>query len=164
MSNTLGKKISELRKEKGITQEELAEKLGVSPQAVSKWENEISCPDIMLLPELAKIFDVSIDELFSVIPKKETELLPPEKRKNPDDMMLYVRVDSQKGDKVRVNLPIPLVKLAVSMGVKLPQVSGNDILKAIDFEQIISLVESGLIGKLVEIESAQGDSVEITVE
>lgn len=77
MSNTLGKKISELRKEKGITQEELAERLGVSPQAVSKWENDLSCPDIMLLPELAKLFDVTIDELFSVTPKKETDASNP---------------------------------------------------------------------------------------
>lgn len=164
MSTTLGKKISELRKEKGITQEELAERLGVSPQAVSKWENDLSCPDIMLLPELAKLFDVAIDELFSVTPKKETELLPPEKRKNPDDMMLYIHVDSKKGDRVRINLPIPLVKLAISMGIKLPQVSGNDVLKNIDFEQILDLVEKGLIGKLVEVESAEGDTVEIAVE
>lgn len=164
MSTTLGKKISELRKEKGITQEELAERLGVSPQAVSKWENDLSCPDIMLLPELAKLFDVAIDELFSVTPKKETELLPPEKRKNPDDMILYIRVDSKEGDRIRINLPIPLVKLAISMGIKLPQVSGNDILKNIDFEQILELVEKGLIGKLVEVESAEGNTVEIAVE
>ena len=153
MSTTLGKKISELRKEKGITQEELAERLGVSPQAVSKWENDLSCPDIMLLPELAKLFDVAIDELFSVTPKRETELLPPEKRKNPEDMILYIRVDSKEGDRIRINLPIPLVKLAISMGIKLPQVSGNDILKNIDFEQILELVEKGLIGKLVEVET-----------
>lgn len=164
MSTTLGKKISELRKEKGITQEELAERLGVSPQAVSKGENDLSCPDIMLLPELAKLFDVAIDELFSVTPKKETELLPPEKRKNPDDMILYIRVDSKEGDRIRINLPIPLVKLAISMGIKLPQVSGNDILKNIDFEQILELVEKGLIGKLVEVESAEGNTVEIAVE
>lgn len=164
MSTTLGKKISELRKEKGITQEELAERLGVSPQAVSKWENDLSCPDIMLLPELAKLFDVAIDELFSVTPKKETELLPPEKRKNPDDMILYIRVDSKESDRIRINLPIPLVKLAISMGIKLPQVSRNDILKNIDFEQILELVEKGLIGKLVEVESADGDTVEIAVE
>ena len=108
--------------------------------------------------------DVAIDELFSVTPKKETELLPPEKRKNPDDMILYIRVDSKESDRIRINLPIPLVKLAISMGIKLPQVSRNDILKNIDFEQILELVEKGLIGKLVEVESADGDTVEIAVE
>lgn len=50
MSQTLGQRIAELRKKEGLTQEELAEKLGVSPQAVSKWENDISCPDIMSIP------------------------------------------------------------------------------------------------------------------
>ena len=65
MEKTLGTRIAALRKEKGLTQEELAEKLGVSSQAVSKWENDLSCPDIMLLPSLAKIFDTTVDELLS---------------------------------------------------------------------------------------------------
>ena len=53
-----------LRREQGLTQSALAEKLCVSFQAISKWENKLSSPDILLLPELAKIFGVSIDELF----------------------------------------------------------------------------------------------------
>ena len=58
----LGNNISEKRKAKGMTQEELAANLGVSPQAVSKWENNLSCPDISLLPAIAKIFGMSVDE------------------------------------------------------------------------------------------------------
>lgn len=65
---TLGKRIARLRKEKGLTQEQLAEKVGVSAQAVSKWENDVSCPDITLLPLLADLFDVSVDELLGVKP------------------------------------------------------------------------------------------------
>ena len=49
-----------------MTQEQLAEKLGISPQSVSKWENEISMPDIALLPEIAEVFGVSVDELFGL--------------------------------------------------------------------------------------------------
>lgn len=56
--------ISRLRKDKGLTQEALAGMLGLSFQAVSKWENQISCPDIALLPKLAEIFEVSLDQLF----------------------------------------------------------------------------------------------------
>ena len=56
MDMTLGKKIAELRRNKGMTQDGLAEMLGVSSQAVSKWENDISCPDIMLLPHISDIF------------------------------------------------------------------------------------------------------------
>lgn len=60
----LGKRIQALRKEKGLTQNELADKLFVSYQAVSQWENGNTNPDISLLPEIAKVFDVTIDELF----------------------------------------------------------------------------------------------------
>ena len=63
---TLGKRIAMLRKEKGYTQEQLAEKVGVSAQAVSKWENDVSCPDITLLPLLADILGVTVDELLGV--------------------------------------------------------------------------------------------------
>ena len=164
MENTLGKRISDLRKEKGIKQEEMADRLGVSPQAVSKWENDISCPDIMLLPKIAQMFNVTIDSLLSNEQKKETQILPMEERKNIDDLIFRIRVNSAAGDKVRVNLPIPLVKLAVEMGVKMPQLSGNDALKEIDFGQLLEMIEKGLVGKLVEIESAQGDIVEIVVE
>ena len=61
---TVGENIARLRKAKGWTQAELGERLGVSNQAISKWEKGMTMPDIMLLPELAKIFGVTIDELF----------------------------------------------------------------------------------------------------
>ncbi|MBQ6845065.1 MAG: helix-turn-helix domain-containing protein [Agathobacter sp.] len=61
---TLGTKIAELRKEKGMTQEALANELGVSNQAVSKWEANQSCPDIQLLPQIADIFGITLDDLF----------------------------------------------------------------------------------------------------
>ena len=60
----IGNNISALRKKKGITQEELANELGVSAQAVSKWENNSSCPDGSLLTEIADYFGVSVDALL----------------------------------------------------------------------------------------------------
>ncbi len=60
----LGDNISYLRRSTGMTQEMLAYRLGVSPQAVSKWERQLSCPDVSLLPVMADVFEVSIDELF----------------------------------------------------------------------------------------------------
>ena len=60
----IGNKIRELRKQRGITQEQLAESIGISFQAVSKWENNIALPDIALVPVLASYFGVSMDELF----------------------------------------------------------------------------------------------------
>ncbi|MBE6954141.1 MAG: helix-turn-helix transcriptional regulator, partial [Ruminococcaceae bacterium] len=58
---TIGKNIADLRKNSGITQEQLAETLGVSSQTISKWENEITMPDIMLLPVIAGYFDITVD-------------------------------------------------------------------------------------------------------
>lgn len=65
---TLGKTIGLLRREKGMTQLELAEKMGVTDKAVSKWERELSCPDISSIPRLAEILGVSVDELMQVKP------------------------------------------------------------------------------------------------
>ena len=61
MNETIGNRIYKYRREKGFTQEELAEKLGVSSQAVSKWENDASCPDISLLPQLCSLFGITTD-------------------------------------------------------------------------------------------------------
>jgi transcriptional regulator with XRE-family HTH domain len=60
----ISKCIIQKRKEKGTTQEKLAEYIGVSKASVSKWESGQSYPDILLLPELATYFNVSVDELF----------------------------------------------------------------------------------------------------
>lgn len=164
MEVTIGRKIAELRKEAGITQDGLSEQLAVSPQAVSKWENDLSYPDILLLPQIAQLFNVTVDELLSNSPKKETSILPADKRHNIDDMVFRILVNSADGDKVRVNLPMPLIKMGLEIGMRMPQVSGNEALQGIDFEQLLLLVENGVIGKLVEVESADGDTVEIMVE
>ena len=62
----IGKKIKQLRYKAGLTQEQLAEKLGIGAQSVSKWENAVAMPDITTLPLLAEIFGVSIDDLFDM--------------------------------------------------------------------------------------------------
>ena len=71
MKKTLGTMIAELRKQLGMTQLELAEKMGVTDKAVSKWERDLSCPDINSLPTLAEILGVSVEELMQI--KKEAE-------------------------------------------------------------------------------------------
>lgn len=80
--NTLGKKIYALRKEFGFTQEELAGKLGVTYQAVSKWENGTTAPDISLLPELAAVFKTSIDALLGYAAEKKTSVYYEERYKD----------------------------------------------------------------------------------
>ena len=166
MEMTIGKRIAALRREKNLKQDDLAQMLEVSPQAVSKWENDQTCPDINLLPKLAKILGVSVDELLSG--KQELQpvvtLVPEDQRKDIKDMVLRIVVDSADGDKVRVNLPMALVQLAMEMGMEMPQVSGNDALKDIDWAQVMELVRHGAMGNLIEVESADGDIVRIFVE
>lgn len=167
MNQTLDSRIAELRRKKNMTQEELAAELGVTAQAVSKWENDLSCPDITLLPQLARLFGVTIDELLGNQNQPETTLLPEEQRKPLKDMIFRIYVNTKEGDKVRVNLPMALVQVALQMGMQMPQVSGSaagEALKNIDIAQLVALVEQGVIGKLVEVETADGDTVEIYVE
>ena len=64
MNNSIGSKIAELRKKNGMTQADLAEKLGITDKAVSKWERNLSCPDITTIPRISEIFGVSVDELM----------------------------------------------------------------------------------------------------
>ncbi len=166
MSTTLGKRIAALRREKGLKQDELAEKLGISAQAVSKWENDLTCPDISLLPSLAKILGVSVDELLSG--KEEAtptvRILPESERKNIGDMMLRIVIKSPDGDNVRINIPLALLQVAIDTGLSMTQLSGNGALKNIDLEKILALVNQGAIGNLMEIESDDGDVVQIFVE
>lgn len=165
MDMTIGKRIALLRKEKGLTQEELANAMGVSPQAVSKWENDQTCPDISALPKLARLLGVTVDELLEG--KQElapVRLLPPAERKDLKDMMLRVIVDSADGDRVRVNVPLALVEVAMEIGMEMPQINGTDALKGVDLNKVLRLVREGLVGNLVEVDSANGDKVRIFVE
>lgn len=73
MATTMGQIIKNLRKGRGFTQEELAERLGVTYQAISKWENDSGMPDISQIVPLATIFDVSTDFLFGIDHTSETE-------------------------------------------------------------------------------------------
>ena len=165
MDMTIGKRIAALRKEKNLTQEELAGHMGVSPQAVSKWENDQTCPDISALPRLARLLGVTVDELLEG--KQElpaVRVLPPAERKDPKDMMLRITVDSADGDRVRVNVPLALVEVAMEIGMEMPQINGQDALKGIDLNKVLRLVREGLVGNLVEVDSADGDKVRIFVE
>ena len=164
MNETIGNRIAKFRKAKGMTQEDLANQLGVSSQAVSKWENDASCPDISLLPQLGRVLGVTTDELLTG-KNDEVKLVPAEQRKPLEQLTMRIRVDSSDGDKVRVNLPMSLVKVGLEIGMDMSgSVNGMENLKNVDLSKVLEMVEHGLIGKLVEVESADGDIVEIVVE
>ncbi|MBP3447029.1 MAG: helix-turn-helix domain-containing protein [Clostridia bacterium] len=127
----IGYKIKALRKSKGLTQEQLANAIGISFQAVSKWENNIAYPDITLAPVLANFFGVSMDELFDFSlaekeeevkkfvdeayefresdPQKSREILEESLKKYPENdillnNLLYVITDPDEAIKIASNL------------------------------------------------------------
>ena len=164
MEQSMGKRIAANRKRLGLTQDQMAERLGVTAQAVSKWENDLSCPDISLLPALCQALGVTSDELLTG-KTNEVRLVPPAERKSLDELTLRVYVNSADGDRVRVNLPMRLVKVCMEMGLDVSgSVGGSDALKNLDVEKIVELAEQGAIGKLVEVETGDGDTVEVVVE
>ena len=166
MNESIGSRIAKYRKGKGLTQEALANQMGVSSQAVSKWETDASCPDITALPQLCRILGITTDELLTGN-SNEVKFVTPEERKPMEELTFRVKILSAQGDKVRVNLPMSLVKIALEIGVDVvPNVGGDNaqMLRSIDMEKVVKMVEQGLVGKLVEIESADGDIVEVVVE
>ena len=165
MEITIGKRIGALRREKGLKQENIAQALNVSCQAVSKWENDQSCPDISLLPKLAKLLGVTVDVLLSGEEEKPATVFVPENnRKDMKDMMFRVVIDSADGDKVRVSIPVVLVQIAADTGMKMFEISGDSPMKSVDWNQILELVKKGVMGDLVEIESAENGKIHIFVE
>ncbi|MCB5942512.1 XRE family transcriptional regulator [bacterium 210820-DFI.6.52] len=105
-----------------------------------------------------------MDELLRGPRGGEVRLLPPEERKNADEMLIKIIVDSDEGDRVRIKLPLSLVRIGLQIGLQIPQVGENPALKDLDFDKIFDLVEQGVIGRLVEVDTAKGEHVEIVVE
>ena len=182
---TLGEKLNYMRKKSGFTQEEIAVRLGVSPQAVSKWENDLSCPDIMLLPEIAKLYGKTVDELlctddFNAVQEKannpDTEKSEQNTEANENlsrkdsgsgNMFIKVNVLSQSGDNINVKLPVTLLEpikgLFENVKINNAAVGGIDLSK-IDFDMIFKLVDSGVMGEIVNVVSQNGDVIKVYAE
>jgi transcriptional regulator with XRE-family HTH domain len=182
---TFGEKLNSMRKNSGFTQEEVAVRLGISPQAVSKWENDLSCPDIMLLPEIAKLYGKSVDELLGTddfneadakesvidnkISKQNAEIKDSFLRKNIGDgkMFLKVNVITQNGDNINVRLPVTLLKSVKGLlgSIKINNSAADGIdLSEIDFDMIFELIDSGVMGEIVNIVTQNGDNIKVYAE
>ena len=144
----IGNNIAVLRKKKGITQEELANELGVSAQAVSKWENNSSCPDVSLLTKIADYFGVSVDALLRT---QEDDIvdLAEEKEDN-------VKPDDKKNIVIKIMLPFKFVKLGLNIGTMF----GLD--KDIS-SKIVTLAESN-VTDIVNIDTENGEHIEIMLD
>lgn len=163
MKESFGQRFQRLRKAKGFTQEQIAERVNISYQAVSKWENDISSPDISILGELANILEVTVDELLGRVDPNKVTLVEEPQRKELKNMLLKIIVDSKDGGKVNIKLPMLIIKTFLDSGMPI-SINGNKSLENIDFKQIFDLVEQGVVGELVNVESNDGDIVRIVVE
>lgn len=114
---TLGENIRRFRKMMNLTQEELAEKIGVTYQAVSKWENAQSAPDVSFLPLLADLFGCNIDDLFSrnlqKCPKHGKDSANIEFEVNADILLRAIEIALDKG---RISTAMLQRKLRLSYG------------------------------------------------
>ncbi len=159
---TFGQRLARIRKEKNLTQNDLADYLSISPQAISKWESDLTSPDLDTIVKLANLFNMSTDELLGN-KKTSTEFIPNQTKKDIRKMMFKIIVRDSDGDNVNINLPLGAVKiLAKSKAGSF--VLNNKELEGVDFDALIELVESGVVGELVSIDSKDGDKVIIKFE
>lgn len=172
-NETLGRRIARLRLEYGMTQERLAMKMGVTAQAVSKWENDLSAPDITLLPELARTLGVTVDELLEGRKSQEVAAVEPEPESEPEPAQmdgtkpkkLHIHVDSGDGDVVNINVPLGMASAVLGVSSKIPGVVNLNLNDAdIDTTLIAEAIKHGERGTLVEVDSGDGDHVTISLE
>ena len=157
---TLGTRLVELRKKYNFTQADIGEKLNVSVQAVSKWENDLSLPEYDYLIKLADLFNTSIDELLG----RKKEIVRQEENKDKNKLLFKISIKSVDGDEISINLPLLVIKVLVENNSNTNIISGNESLKNIDFASLLSLAEQGVIGEIVNISSTDGDIIKIVVE
>lgn len=143
---SIGSNIAKFRKEKGLTQNELGERLGVTNQAISKWETETSMPDVMLLPEIAKALGVSLEMLYS--DEEDTKITVAQDLK--DKRIVKISVDEDDA-KVVVRLPISALDL-----IKDESGIGG-------FDKLLKMLNGVNEGTLVDVDDG-GTKVKITVE
>ena len=113
---SIGKNIAKFRKMKGFTQAELGELLDVSNQAVSKWESEMTMPDIMLLPELASVLGVSMEMLYDTSPADDVQTELCEAVKKKERKILNISYRDEKID-AKVKIPVEALKAALKLGM-----------------------------------------------
>ncbi len=141
--NTIGTNIAEFRKQTGMTQEELSVKLNVTSQAVSKWENDLSYPDITVMERLAEVLDVTVDMLL-----KGREALPVVKtaeREEIDRRILLVEVTAEKVC-TKIRVPVKLF----DRGILDSLLSDEEVLLGV--ETMRELIDGGMLGVIVEHE------------
>jgi len=130
---TFGNMVAALRKEKGMTQLELAEKMGVTDKAVSKWERDLSFPDVSSIPKLAEILEVSVDELMQI----KTDAKEDTTKRKIDEI-----------------IDLALKGVALAMGIAVVVLS---IMKQIEVESAMTMLGIGLASLAITSLSKKGE-------
>ncbi len=157
--NTIGQNIAEFRKERGLTQEELAEKMCVTAQAVSKWERDASYPDVTALSTLAKVLGVSVADIIegaqSIPELKEADADVIERR------VFCIKVNAANTN-VKLQFPVTALKKMKDNGVLKQMIDDEE-----DYSQISSVletaVEMGCVGPIMNVDG-NDMQVRISVE
>ena len=150
--NTIGQNIAYFRKQKQLTQEELAEKMSVTAQAISKWECDASYPDITVINSLAKVLGISIDSIFN-----GSKEIPEIKETTPEKLdrrilRIHVQVNesgNEDGDTtVITRFPVAAINKAIENGT-LKKLVGEDA-----YGEVVNtfcMIDAGVTGPIVEV-------------
>ena len=151
MKEFIGEHIAYYRKKAGMTQEQLSEKMGVTAQAVSKWENGLTCPDLDSVARLSEILAVSVEQLIhgdTAVPTVSVVETPLVGRRV---LCIQVRTKTPETFNVTVRFPVELILKAFEMGC-LESLVGDE---APFVEQAIEMIRQGAIGSLVDVETEE---------
>ncbi len=161
-NKTLGERLSSARKNKGLTQDDFAKQLDVTAQAVSKWENDLSCPDILLLPKISDILEVEIEELLTGSTKKAKH----QKFSAADNSKLKLKINISPVNKKPTNITVPvaLVKKIAKIGNGISGIIGNASISSSQLEEILTLTEEGVAGEILKIEADDGTIITIEIK
>ena len=148
MNNTIGSNITKLRREKGMTQAELAEKLNVSVQAVSKWENDVSRPDLERIGELAAVLDSTAEFIIN-----GTDAVAPAEINSGDirKRLLVITVNAKNPEPadITMRLPAELLMKAREDGT-LHKLFGGNYAELIP-PSVFEMLEGGVVGPIVTV-------------
>lgn len=162
---TLGSKIARLRKENGYTQEEFSQLLDVTAQAVSKWENDLSCPDIMLLPKISQLLGISIDEMLGNAAHKAETAEEAKPQVDINKLSIKIHVTGEGRKPVNVAFPMAMIKKFTKLGTGISNII-NVNSPSVDkkkIEQIFELVDEGVTGEVLNVTDENGQNVIIEI-
>lgn len=159
MKNTIGENIAYFRKKKAMTQEELSEKMHVTAQAVSKWENDLSYPDLESIGRLARILDTTADSLIEGA--EQAPSVKVAETENIERRIFAISVQTKDESKTSVHLRIPM-ELVLQADVEggLADLVGEEA--AGYMKKMLELIKKGLVGPVVDVQS-EGADVKIEV-